>query len=221
MRHRTWISWSSGKDCAWALWKLLGDPEHEVIGLLTTVSEPQGRVAMHEVRPELVAAQARAVGLPLVEVVLPSPCPNDRYEQAMRSACAMARAAGVTRIAFGDLFLEEVRRYRVERLAGSGLEPVFPLWGRDTRELALEMIAGGLEAWISCVDSRALDRSFAGRRFDEELLAVLPAEVDPCGERGEFHTFVCAGPMMRSRIDLRRGAVAEREGFVHADLLFA
>jgi uncharacterized protein (TIGR00290 family) len=216
---RALLSWSSGKDSAWALHLLRRAGEVEVVGLLTTVNETHARVAMHAVRAELLEAQARAVGLPLWPVPIPHPCSNERYEAAMGAAVARARDEGITAIAFGDLFLRDIRRYREERLAGTGVAPLFPVWEIPTRELAEEMVRAGLRARLTCVDPRQLPASFAGREFDAHLLADLPAGVDPCGERGEFHTFACDGPMFRHPVPVRAGAVVERDGFVFADLL--
>jgi uncharacterized protein (TIGR00290 family) len=213
------LAWSSGKDSAWSLHVLRQQGGVEVAGLLTTMNESFGRVAMHAVRRELLEAQARAAGLPLRAVPIPYPCPNDVYEGAMAAALAEARAAGIEAVAFGDLFLEDIRRYREERMAPTGLRPLFPLWGRPTRALAEEMIDGGLRARLTCVDPRALDASFAGRAFDHDLLAALPPEADPCGERGEFHTFAWDGPMFRQPVPVSLGEVVHRDGFVFADLL--
>lgn len=226
-RSKAWLAWSSGKDSAWALRTVrqscveAADAEFalEVVALLTTVNQTHQRVAMHAVREDLLEMQAAAAGLPLVKVPIPSPCSNEIYEQAMSAAMARAKAEGVLYVIFGDLFLEDVREYRERQLAQCGMTPVFPLWGRDTRELADEMIAGGLSAYVTCVDPRKLDRVFAGRRFDRELLAALPRGVDPCGENGEFHTFACAGPMFSAEIPVVGGEIVEREGFVFADLL--
>ncbi|MGE3888474.1 MAG: ATP-binding protein [Vicinamibacterales bacterium] len=213
------LSWSSGKDCAWALHVLNQQHPGAVRGLLTTTNEAFDRVAMHGVRRALVEAQAASAGLPLHVVPLPWPCSNEEYDRRMAAAVRHAVAEGFTHVAFGDLFLEDVRRYREERLAGTGLAPLFPLWkARGTADLAREMIAAGLEAHVTCVDPRALDRSFAGRRFDAAFLADLPATVDPCGENGEFHTFACAGPMFRTPIDVVVGTMVERDGFAYADL---
>ena len=218
-RPRALVAWSSGKDAAWALHELRQRGDVEVVGLLTTVTETFERVSMHAVRKALLERQAAALGLPCREVRIPWPCPNERYEAEMARALAEARAAGVTRVAFGDLFLADVRAYRESRMAGSGVEPLFPLWGRDTAALAREMIAGGLRASLTCVDPRRLDRAFAGRAFDAALLEALPSDVDPCGERGEFHTFAWDGPMFSAPIPVAGGEVVEREGFVFADLL--
>jgi uncharacterized protein (TIGR00290 family) len=214
------LSWSTGKDSAWTLQVLQQECPGAVAGLLTTTNGTFDRVAMHSVRRELLEAQADAAGLPLTVVPLPWPCSNEEYEQRMAAAIAGFVDAGFTHVAFGDLFLEDVRRYREERLAGSGLAPLFPLWKiQTTAELAREMMAGGLEARLTCVDPRRLDRSFAGRAFDAAFLEALPEGIDPCGENGEFHTFACAGPMFRHPIDVQVGEVIDRDGFVFADLL--
>jgi uncharacterized protein (TIGR00290 family) len=218
-RRRTVVSWSSGKDSAFALGRLGQDPEVELAGVLTTVTETFGRVSMHGVREELLAQQTERLGLPQFTVKIPSPCPNELYEARMAAAVQELLTAGVERIAFGDLFLEDVRRYREEKLHGTGIQPMFPLWGQNTAALAREMISSGYRAVLVCVDPRVLDRSFAGREFDASLLADLPASADPCGERGEFHTFVYDGPIFARAIPHRRGEVVERDGFVFADLL--
>ena len=194
-------------------------PDYRLGALLTTVNESAQRVAMHAVRTELLVAQADAIGLPLWQVMIPSPCPNDVYERAMASAVARAVDERFTHVAFGDLFLEDIRKYRERQLAGTGLTPLFPLFGSDTTKLAREMVAAGLRARVTCIDPRTLDRSIAGRDFDSTLLADLPASVDPCGERGEFHTFAYAGPMFDAPIPVAVGRIVERDGFVFADLL--
>jgi diphthamide synthase (EF-2-diphthine--ammonia ligase) len=193
--------------------------EVEVVGLLTTINQVFDRVAMHAVRTELLRAQAEAAELPLWPVPIPWPCSNAEYEAAMAAAMARARADGITHVAFGDLFLEDVRRYREERLAPTGVTPLFPLWGTPTDALARRMVEGGLRARLTCVDPKSLDARFAGRDFDAALLAELPATVDPCGEGGEFHTFAYAGPMFRRPIPIRTGEIVTRDGFVFADLL--
>ena len=213
------LSWSSGKDSAWTLHALRQMPDVEIVGLLTTLNKTHDRVAMHAVRRELLRAQAAAAGLPLREVDLPWPCTNEDYERLMKAACEQAVADGVTHIAFGDLFLEDVRDYRIEKLKGTGLEPIFPLWGRKTPELAREMIAGGLRAYLTCVDPKQLDARFVGREFNADLLADLPASIDPCGERGEFHSFVIAGPMFSKLVEVEVGERVERDGFAFADLI--
>ena len=218
MAEKTLLSWSSGKDSAWALHLLRSDPALEVVGLFTTINERFARVAMHAVRVELLRAQAAAVGLPLLEVGLPWPCSNEQYEAVMARAIAEARASGITVMAFGDLFLEDIRQYRVQKLEGTGIRPVFPLWAQPTDELARTMVNAGLRARLTCVDPRALSPSFAGREFDAALLADLPPAVDACGERGEFHSFAYAGPMFRQPLAIQTGEVVERDGFVFADL---
>jgi uncharacterized protein (TIGR00290 family) len=212
------LSWSSGKDSAWALHLLNQQHPGGVGALLTTVNVAMDRVAMHGVRRSVLEAQARAAGLPLHVVHIPHPCPNDIYEARMRAAVADARANGFTHAAFGDLFLEDVRRYREEKLAGSGLEPLFPVWGIPTRQLAEEMIDGGLRARLACVDTRTLDASFAGRDFDRTLLRDLPATVDPCGEKGEFHSCVYAGPMFNEPLALETGETHSVAPYVWMDL---
>ncbi len=217
--ERILLAWSSGKDSAWSLHALHGHEDVEVVGLLTTVNETHDRVAMHAVRRSLLVAQAEAAGLPLVVVPIPSPCPNGAYEAALERALAAARDQGIRGVAFGDLFLEDIRRYRERQMEGTGLRPLFLLWGRPTAALAEEMIAAGLRARITCVDPRALPAMFAGRAFDRELLRDLPPGVDPCGERGEFHTFAWDGPMFKNPVAFTLGQVVTRDGFVFADLI--
>jgi len=214
-RLKTLLSWSSGKDSAWALHTLRSDPRYEVVGLVTTVNRAADRVAMHAVRSELLRQQAEAAGVPLRVIEIPSPCSNDEYESAMGACVAEAVRERVDCFAFGDLFLEDIRAYRVEKLAPFAIEPIFPIWGRDTRALASEMIAAGLRARITCIDPRVMPREFAGRDFD----LSLPEGVDPCGERGEFHTFAYDGPMFSHPIAIKSGEIVERDGFVFADLL--
>ncbi|OFW15310.1 MAG: ATP-binding protein [Acidobacteria bacterium RIFCSPLOWO2_02_FULL_67_21] len=211
------LSWSSGKDSAWALHLLNQSCPGCVGALLTTVNEAVDRVAMHAVRREVLEAQAAAAGLPLHVVPIPHPCPNEVYEERMRVAVAAAVADGFTHAAFGDLFLEDVRRYREERLAGTGLTPLFPVWGIPTHELADQMLAAGLRARLACVDTRVLGAPLAGREWHRALLEELPPGVDPCGERGEFHTCVYAGPMFAAPIALENGVTHARDPFVWAD----
>ena len=220
MTRRVLLSWSSGKDSAWALHQLARKDDIAVVGLLTTFNESADRVAMHAVRRELVEAQAAATRVPLWPVLLPWPCSNAEYEARMEAALARARSEGVTHVAFGDLFLADIRAYREDRLRGSGVEPLFPLWeaGRDTAALARAMIAGGLRAILTCVDPRQLPEAYAGRLFDDELVATLPSGVDPCGERGEFHTFCFAGPMFTSPIAVAVSERSLRDGFSFADV---
>ena len=220
-KPRAWLCWSSGKDSAWALHVVRAQSEMEIVGLLTTVTQPYQRVSMHGVRDDILAAQAEAAGLPLERVAIPAPCPNETYGNAMREALAQARQQGVTRMIFGDLFLQDVRDYRQRQLRGSGIDAVFPLWEWPTSELAEEMIAAGLIARITCVDPRKVPRELAGRVFDRELLARLPAGVDPCAENGEFHTCVSAGPMFTHPIPIRVGETVERDGFIFTDLTLA
>lgn len=212
------LSWSSGKDSAWTL-HVLREQGLAPAALLTTLNEAVDRVAMHGVRRTVLLSQAREAGLPLIVVPLPHPCSNDVYEERMAHAVAQAIADGFTHVAFGDLFLEDVRRYREERLVGTGLTPLFPLWGRPTHELGREMIRSGLEAHLTCVDTRVIAASFAGRAYDEALLNALPGAIDPCGERGEFHTCVVAGPMFARRIDVNVGELVQRDSFVFCDLV--
>jgi uncharacterized protein (TIGR00290 family) len=213
------LSWSSGKDSAWALHVLRRDGVGEVAGLLTSVNETAGRVSMHGVREEILQAQASAAGLPVQVIRLPWPCTNEIYESRLADAVKQAVADGFTHVAFGDLFLEDVRAYRESRLAGTGLTPMFPLWGIPTIDLAREMIAGGLRARIATLDPRVMPRELIGAEYDAALLARLPPSVDPCAERGEFHTCATAGPMFAAPVPVTTGAVVEREGFVYGDLL--
>jgi uncharacterized protein (TIGR00290 family) len=219
-RSKVLLSWSSGKDSAWAIHVLRQQLDLEVVGLLTTFNEAFDRVAMHAVRRELVEAQAAAAGLPLIPVLLPYPCTNQDYEDRMTTAIAQARAAGVTHVAFGDLFLEDIREYRVRLLQGTGVEPLFPIWttAADTPSLAHQMLAAGLRAVLTCVDPSQLDQGFVGRQYDEALLAELPAGVDRCGERGEFHTFCYRCPEFKTEIPVKVGEIVHRDGFWFADL---
>lgn len=215
------LSWSSGKDSAWALHLLNQQHPGAVAALLTTLNETVDRVAMHGVRHDVLMAQAAAAGLPLRPVLIPSPCPNEIYEQQMQLAVDNALGDGFTHVAFGDLFLEDIRRYREERLAGTGLLPLFPVWGIPTEQLAEQMIDGGVRARLSCVDTRKLDAAFAGREFDRTLLADLPDGIDPCGENGEFHTCVYAGPMFSAPLQIEPGEIVVREPFVWSELTIA
>ena len=217
---KTLVSWSSGKDSAWMVHTLRQRGDVEIGALLTTINEAAQRVAMHAVRVEVLQAQAEALGYPLWMVPIPSPCPNEVYEDRMREAVARAVAEGFSHAAFGDLFLADIRNYREERLAGSGLTPLFPLFGTDadTPALARTMIAAGLRARITCLNPKVMDRSFAGREFDAALLADLPAAIDPCAERGEFHTCAYDGPMFNHVVPVETGITVERDGFVFTDL---
>jgi uncharacterized protein (TIGR00290 family) len=221
MKRRTILSWSSGKDSAWSLHLLRSDPRYEVVALLTTITRAFDRVSMHGVRRELLEMQAAAAGLPLWKIEIPSPCSNVEYDVTMLAAIQRAAAENIECVAFGDLFLRDIRQYREERLSGSGVQPLFPLWEKPTDALAREMIDGGLRARISCIDPRVLPASFAGREFDHALLADLPESIDPCGERGEFHTFAYDGPMFSRAIGICTGETVARDGFVFTDLLCA
>jgi uncharacterized protein (TIGR00290 family) len=218
-RPRALISWSSGKDSAFALHEIRRAGAFDVVGALTTVNETFGRVSIHGVREEILHAQLAAAGLPANVVPIPHPCPNEAYEERMAAAMADAKRNGITHVIFGDLFLADIRAYREQKLAGTGITPVFPLWGRPTAAIAREMIASGLEARLVTIDRTKLDSSFAGRSFDQALLADLPSGIDPCGENGEFHTCVIAGPMFSHRIEVASGDVVERDGFAYCDLL--
>jgi uncharacterized protein (TIGR00290 family) len=215
---RTLLSWSSGKESAWSLHLLRQQNEYEIVGLLTTFNQQANRVAMHAVRRSLVEAQAEAVGIPLWAVDLPWPCSNADYECIMKETCKTAVQADIECIAFGDLFLSDIRAYREKQLENSGLQPIFPVWKIPTRELAHAMIESGVRAKLTCVDPKLLAPEFAGREFDEQLLSELPAHIDPCGENGEFHTFVYAGPMFSRNIPVKLGKIVSRDGFVFADL---
>lgn len=216
---KTWLWWSSGKDSSWALHRLLADANYQVDALVTTFNVVADRVAMHAVRSQLVRAQAQALGIDLRVVEIPHPCPNGVYEAEAGKLIRLAEAQGVTHMAFGDLYLEDVRVYREKLLENSSIEPVFPLWGLDTAELATTMIDGGVRACLTCVDPRVLDPSFAGRAYDRSLLDDLPAAVDPCGENGEFHTFVYDAPDFAAPLPVQTGEIVTREGFVFADVL--
>jgi uncharacterized protein (TIGR00290 family) len=218
-QRRVALSWSSGKDSAWSLHLLRQDPSIEVVALVTTLNEQFDRVAMHAVRRELLELQAESVGVPLWTVPLPWPCSNEQYEGRMRDLCARALDAGVEAMAFGDLFLADIRAYREKQLAGTGLQPLFPVWQIPTADLAQAMIASGLRAKITCVDPKVLPAEFAGRDFDSQFLADLPRTADPCGENGEFHSFVYDGPGFRCAMDVSVVEIAERDGFVFADVI--
>ena len=218
-RPKALIAWSSGKDSAWALYEARRAGGYDIVGALTTVTDAFARVSMHGVREELLHAQLDAAGLPAIVVRIPYPCSNEIYEQKMAAAMQDAKAAGVTHVIFGDLFLEDIRAYREAKLKDIGMTPVFPLWQKPTDALARAMIEGGVEAHLATVDLKKLPTSFAGRRFDAALLSDLPAGTDPCGENGEFHSFVSAGPMLKRKIAVRVGETVERDGFAYADLL--
>jgi uncharacterized protein (TIGR00290 family) len=221
MTKKTLLSWSSGKDSAWALHVLRQQSEYEVVGLMTTVNQLYQRIAIHAVRLELLQRQAEAIGLPLHIIDLPYPCTNAQYEAAMETFITGAKGQQIECMAFGDLFLQDVKEYREAKLAGTGITPLCPIWLTPTGELARQMIAGGVRAVVTCIDPRQLPASFAGREFNEQFLSDLPANVDPCGERGEFHTFVFDGPMFRRPVPIEVGEIIEREGFVYADVLLS
>jgi uncharacterized protein (TIGR00290 family) len=216
---QTLLSWSSGKDSAWALHVLRQRSDITVVGLVTTINTAFDRVAMHGVRRSLVQAQADAAGLPLHVLPIPHPCPNEAYERIMGQFVAEQVERGIVAIAFGDLYLEEVRRYREDKLTGTGLTPLFPLWQIPTRTLVRDMLAGGLTAYVTCLDPRKVPERLAGRRLDTDFLAELPSDVDPCAENGEFHTFAAAGPMFARPLAVKTGDVVERDGFVFCDLV--
>ncbi|MBI1203697.1 MAG: ATP-binding protein [Rhodopseudomonas sp.] len=222
-RPKALIAWSSGKDSAWALHAARKSGDYDIVGALTTVTDSFSRVSMHGVRETLLEAQCAAAGLPLIRVQIPYPCTNDIYERAMAQAMDEARARGVTHVIFGDLFLADLRAWREDKLKAVGMTAVFPVWqdeaDKDTPALARDMIAAGVEAYLAVVDLKKLPASFAGRRFDQSLLDDLPDGVDPCGENGEFHSFVAAGPMLNGRIAVSVGETVEREGFAFADLV--
>jgi uncharacterized protein (TIGR00290 family) len=215
---RILLSWSSGKDSAWSLHLLRRQPEYEVAALLTTFNQAVNRVAMHAVPRELVEMQAKAVGIPLWAVDLPWPCSNEEYGRIMNQRCQAAVAVGIGGIAFGDLFLTDIRAYREKQLENTGLKPIFPVWGLPTRELAETMIQAGVRAKLTCVDPKQLAPEFCGRDFDCQFLENLPPGIDPCGENGEFHTFVYGGPMFDREIPVQSGEIVTRDGFVFADL---
>jgi uncharacterized protein (TIGR00290 family) len=218
-KPKAYVSWSSGKDCAFALWEAQRAGDLDICGLLTTTNEAVGRVAMHGTRNELMRRQAEAVGLPVLEVGLPWPCSNEDYASRMLAACDTMKAQGVSHVVYGDLFLEDIRAYRDEKMSQAGLTAVYPLWKRDTRQLARDMIASDLKTVVVCIDPKKLDPSFAGRWFDEAFLNELPDGIDPCGENGEFHTCVVDGPMFSAPIGVEVGDTVERDGFVYADVM--
>jgi len=218
-RAKALIAWSSGKDSAWALHEMRRAGGYDIVGAITTVTDSFARVSMHGVREQLLQAQLAAAGLEPIVVRIPYPCPNEVYEREMAAAVAAAKARGVTHMIFGDLFLQDIRAYREKQLAGTGMTPLFPLWLKPTAQLAREMIAAGVEAHLSTVDLKKMPAAFAGRRFDAALLGDLPPGADPCGENGEFHSFVSAGPMLKGKIAVTVGETVERDGFAFADLL--
>lgn len=219
MKSKTLMSWSSGKDSAWALYQLQQDPTIDLVGLFCTVNKAFNRVAMHGVRIELLQQQAERVGLPLEIIAIPYPCSNADYEEIMGQFVASAKIDAIEYFAFGDLFLEDVRRYREEKLKNSGIKPIFPIWGIPTEPLARQMLSSGLKAVITCIDPKQMPKEFAGREFDAHFLSALPENIDPCGENGEFHSFVFDGPMFKAPIEIAVGEIVQRDGFVFADVL--
>lgn len=220
-KEKILVAWSGGKDSALMLREVLADDSVEVIALLTSVTEEVGRISMHGVREELLRAQAEAIGVPLEIVRLPKECPNEVYEERMEAALTRLREKDVTAVAFGDLFLEDIRAYRERNLAKVGMVPRFPIWGRDTKDLAEDFIASGFKAVLACVDTEQIDGSFAGREYGSDLIRELPDTADPCGENGEFHSFVHAGPMFAAPIPIVVGETLERDGFVFTDVRLA
>lgn len=218
MKKRVMMSWSSGKDSAWALYQLLQDPNIEVVGIFTTINKTFERVAMHAVRVELLKMQAKCLNLPLTIIELPFPCSNEQYQKVMGEFVDKVKNDNIDAMAFGDLFLQDIKDYRISNLQGTGIEAIFPIWGKDTKELAIEMIASDVKTVLTCVDPKQLSPNFAGRKFDQSLLSELPKNVDPCGENGEFHSFVYDGPMFNSPIAIEIGETVERDGFVFTDL---
>ena len=218
-KKKVLLSWSSGKDSAWALHKLQSQDQYDIIGLFTTINQAFNRVAMHAVRMELLQQQARAVGLPLHIIEIPYPCTNEEYASRMESFVGKAKLLDVDYFAFGDLYLEDIRQYREERLADTGIKALFPLWQIPTVDLSREMINNGLKARLTCIDPKILDKQFAGQDYGQDLLESLPEEVDPCGENGEFHSFAYDGPMFKQAITIETGVIEERDGFVFADLI--
>jgi uncharacterized protein (TIGR00290 family) len=219
MKSKTLLSWSSGKDSAWALYQLQSDPEIDLHGLFCTVNSEFNRVAMHAVRLELLKRQAEHIGLPLEIIEIPYPCSNEQYEEIMARFVDGARGENIEQFAFGDLFLEDVRSYREDKLTGSGISPVFPIWGSPTSQLAQEMVASGMRAVITCIDPKQLPEEFIGREYTQDFLNDLPEGVDPCGENGEFHSFVYAGPMFRKPLEIALGEVVQRDGFTFIDVV--
>lgn len=219
MKRKTLMSWSSGKDSAWALYQLQMNPEIALVGLFCTVNKEFGRVAMHGVRAELLRKQAESIGLPLEIIEIPYPCSNAEYENIMGQFVERAKNDNIEYFAFGDLFLEDVRSYREEKLRGSGIKPIFPIWGVPTDKLSREMINGGLKTVITCINPKQIPKEFVGKEFDEDFLDSLPKTIDPCGENGEFHSFVFDGPMFKEKIEIIVGDIVHRDGFVFADVL--
>ena len=218
MKKKVLMSWSSGKDSAWALYKLQQDPTVEIIGLFSTVNSEFDRVAMHGVRVELLKRQAESIGLPIELIEIPYPCSNEEYEKVMSAFVEQAKAKDIECFAFGDLYLEDIRQYRVDKLQNTGIEPIFPVWGIPTDSLSKDMISSGLRTIITCIDPRKISKEFAGREYTNDFISDLPAGVDPCGENGEFHSFVFDGPMFTKPIEIEVGEVVTRDDFVFADV---
>ena len=218
MKKKVLMSWSSGKDSAWALYKLQQDPTVEIIGLFSTVNSEFDRVAMHGVRVELLKRQAESIGLPIELIEIPYPCSNEEYEKVMSAFVEQAKAKDIECFAFGDLYLEDIRQYRVDKLQNTGIDPIFPVWGIPTETLSKDMIASGLRTIITCIDPRKISKEFAGREYSKDFISDLPDGVDPCGENGEFHSFVFDGPMFSKSIDIKVGEVVQRDGFIFADV---
>ncbi len=219
MKKKTLLSWSSGKDSAWMLHLLKQDPDIEIAGLFSTINNEFNRIAMHSTRAELAEQQAECAGLPIKFIPLPYPCTNVQYEAIMNEFIKEVKREEIEYFAFGDLYLESVRNYREKNLAGTGITPLFPLWKKDTKKLSSEMIDAGLKAIVTCIDPKCLPKEFAGRNYDKDFLQQIPAGVDPCGENGEFHSFVFAGPMFHKKIDIRVGETVTRDGFVFTDII--
>lgn len=216
-RHKAILSWSSGKDSAYALYQVLQDPQFEIVCLLTTVTDSYKRVSMHGVREELLDLQAKATGIPMEKIRIPSPCTNEIYEEKMTEFLNRWKQKGVHHVIFGDLFLEDIRQYREKSLAKIEMQGVFPLWHQDTKLLSKKMIRDGFKAILTCVDLKKLPKEFSGRNFDADLLSNLPVGIDPCGENGEFHSFVYAGPIFKKEISIAIGETIEKEGFAFTD----
>lgn len=219
MKRKALMSWSSGKDSAWAFHKLQQNPEIDIVGLFCTVNKEFDRVAMHGVRVELLQKQAKSIGLPLEIIEIPNPCSNSEYEKIMGQFVERVKIAKIEYFAFGDLFLEDIRNYREEKLQGSGIKPIFPIWGIPTDELSREMISNGLRTVITCINPKQIPKEFVGREFDESFLDSLPETIDPCGENGEFHSFVFDGPMFKEQIEITVGDIVHRDDFIFADVL--
>jgi len=221
MKRKTLMSWSSGKDSAWALHTLRQDPTIDLVGLFCSVNKEFERVAMHGVRLELLERQAKSLDLPLEVIEIPFPCSNSDYEETMGAFVERAKAENIENFAFGDLFLKDIRQYREEKLKGTGISPLFPIWGIPTDQLIREMLAGGLKTMVTCIDPKQISEDFVGKERNADFLAILPENVDPCGEKGEFHSFAFDGPMFNEKIDIRVGDIVHRDGFVFADILSA